>query len=50
MTYQVQDNQFNDVCEFLNEHGFEGMKEAMTLLINEAMRIERQIHLGGRPV
>lgn len=49
MTYQVQDNQFNDVCELLNEHGFEGMKEAMTLLINEAMRIERQIHLGAAP-
>jgi len=49
MTYQVQDNQFNDVCELLNQHGFEGMKEAMTLLINEAMRIERQVHLGAAP-
>lgn len=47
MTYQVQDNQFGDVCELLNQHGFEGMKEAMTVLINEAMRIERQIHLGA---
>lgn len=49
MTYRVQDNQFEDVCELLNEHGFEGMKEAMTLLINEAMRIERQAHLGAAP-
>ena len=28
---------------------FEGMKEAMTLLINEAMRVERQSHLGAAP-
>ena len=49
MTYQLQDNQFDDVCELLNQNGFEGMKEAMTLLINEAMRVERQIHLGAAP-
>jgi len=49
MTYQLQDNQFSDVCELLNEQGFEGMKEAMTLLINEAMRLERQMHLGAAP-
>lgn len=49
MTNQVQNNQFEDVCELLNRHGFEGMKEAMALLINEAMRIERQNHLGAAP-
>jgi len=49
MTYQLQDNQFSDVCELLNQHGFEGMKEAMRVLINEAMRIERQVHLGALP-
>ena len=49
MTCQLQDNQFSDVCELLNEQGFEGMKEAMTLLINEAMRLERQMHLGAAP-
>jgi len=31
----------------LYQHGFEGMKEAETLLINEAKRIERQIYLGA---
>ena len=49
MTHQVQDNQFCDVCELLNQHGFEAMKDAMTVLINEAMRIERQNHLGAAP-
>lgn len=49
MTHQVQDNQFHDVCELLNQHGFEAMKEAMTVLINEAMRIERQNYLGAAP-
>lgn len=49
MTNQVQNNQFEDVCELLNRHGFEGMKEAMALLINEAMRIERQNHLRAAP-
>ena len=23
MTHRVQDNQFQDVCEMLNQHGFE---------------------------
>jgi len=48
MTHQVQDNQFHDVCELLNQHGFEAMKDAMATLINEAMRIERQNHLQGK--
>jgi len=47
MTNQPQNNQFEDVCELLNRHGFEGMKNAMSVLINEAMRIERENHLGA---
>lgn len=49
MTHRVQDNQFQDVCEMLNQHGFEAMKDAMTVLINEAMLIERQNHIGVAP-
>ena len=38
-----------DLLEFLSEHGFEGMAEAMQLLINEAMKLERCAVLGAGP-
>lgn len=38
-----------DLLELLSEHGFEGMAEAMQLLINEAMKLERCEVLGARP-
>ena len=38
-----------DLLELLSEYGFEGMAEAMQLLINEAMKLERCEVLGARP-
>lgn len=47
MTNQVQDSQFESVLELLSESGFDGMREAMETLFNEAMKIERAAHLGA---
>ena len=47
MTNQVQDSQFESVLELLSYHGFDGMREAMETLFNEAMKIERAAHLGA---
>jgi transposase-like protein len=38
-----------DLLELLSEHGFEGMAEAMQLLMNEAMKLERCAVLGAGP-
>jgi putative transposase len=40
---------WRDLLEFLGEQGFEGMAEAMQLLINEAMKLERCAVLGAGP-
>ena len=51
------DNQFpeegglawREVLELLAEEGFEGLAEAMQILLNEAMKLERSQVLGARP-
>ena len=40
---------FQEVLEVLIDHGFEGMAQAMQLLINEAMKVERSQVLGAQP-
>jgi putative transposase len=40
---------WDDLLELLCEQGFEGMAQAMQLLINEAMKLERSAVLGARP-
>ncbi len=37
------------VLDLLTEHGFDGMAQAMQVLLNEAMRLERSAVLGARP-
>ena len=49
MTHQTQSNQFNAAVQLLAEHGFEGMANAMQILFNEAMKIERSEYLGAAP-
>ena len=41
--------QWQEVVELLSDQGFGGMAQAMTLVINEAMKLERSIVLGARP-
>jgi len=40
---------WTDLLELLSEHGFDGMAEAIQLLINEAMKLERCAVLGAAP-
>jgi putative transposase len=40
---------FRDLLMLLVENGFEGMAEALQLLLNEAMKLERTCFLGARP-
>ena len=49
MTHQAHRSVTNEAVQLLFEHGFEGMAQAMALLINECMKIERQQVLGVGP-
>jgi putative transposase len=45
----VPPGSWNDLLELMSDHGFEGMAQAMQLLLNEAMKLERSVVLGARP-
>lgn len=49
MTHQNQSNEFNAAVQLLSNHGFEGMANAMQILFNEAMKIERTDYLNAEP-
>jgi transposase-like protein len=49
MTRPAHPSVLRDVVQVLAEHGFDGMAQAMELLINECMKIERQQALGVGP-
>jgi len=49
MAQPVQDNAIYDAVELLKDNGFDGLAEAVTVLLNTAMVAERSEHLGARP-
>jgi transposase-like protein len=49
MTHRLHPSVSGDVIQVLAEHGFDGMAQAMRLLINECMKIERQESIGVGP-
>ena len=49
MTCDIQDRSIGDVLELLIEQGLDGTAEAISILLNEAMRLERERHLGAGP-
>jgi transposase-like protein len=49
MTHHIHPTVTREVVQLLAEHGFEGMAQAMELLFNECMKIERQQSLGVGP-
>src|SRR3982751_2288502 len=49
MTHQMQSTAFDQITELLAEHGFDGLARAMTVLLNEVMKIERAHALGAGP-
>lgn len=49
MAQQDQDSSIFDAVELLKNNGFDGLAEAVTVLINTAMSAERSEYLGARP-
>ena len=49
MTHQVQTTALDEITELLAEHGFDGLASAVTVLLNEVMKIERAHALGAAP-
>ena len=49
MTHQTESTILNSVVETILANGFDGMGEAMTVLFNEAMKIERSKFLRAAP-
>ena len=49
MAERVNDNKLNEVVELIATQGFAGMGEAIQLLMNEAMLIERNRYLQAMP-
>nr|NJM01655.1 IS256 family transposase [Desulfobacula sp.] len=49
MTQQKEDTAIDTVLEIINSNGLEGLGEAVSILINEAMKVERSSVLKARP-
>jgi putative transposase len=49
MTHQLHSSSFEEVFQALTEQGFDGMAQAMQVLLNECMKIERQQAIGAAP-
>jgi putative transposase len=49
MTHHTQNNALDQIGELLAEHGFDGMTQALTVLLNEVMKLERAQALGAAP-
>ena len=49
MTPQIRATPFDEIAELLAEHGFDGLASAVTVLLNEVMKIERSHALGAGP-
>lgn len=47
MTHELERNGLSDILERLGREGFGGMQEAMRMLLNEAMRLQRETYLGA---
>ena len=49
MACRIQDKMIDDVLELLVTEGFERMTDAISIMLNEAMRMYRSRHLGAEP-
>ncbi len=49
MTHENQSTRFEELLQLLSDHGFDGMAEAIEILMNEAMKLERAEVLGAMP-
>lgn len=49
MAHDDQSTRFEELLQLLSEHGFDGMAEAIEILMNEAMKLQRAAVLGATP-
>lgn len=49
MTCQINNSALSQITEVILNEGMEGLNEAISILINEAMQIERSRHLNAEP-
>jgi putative transposase len=49
MTHQDQTTALDEITELLAEHGFDGLARAVTVLLDEVMKLERSHALGAGP-
>ena len=49
MTHSLQSNNLDQLVQLLAQEGFDGMAEAITILMNEAMKLERSEVLQAAP-
>ena len=49
MTCRIENNHFDLAMELLIENGFAGVADAVSLLMNTAMQIERSRYLQAEP-
>ena len=49
MTHEEQSTNLSQAVQLLAENGFEGMANAIEILFNEAMRLQRQEYIGAAP-
>jgi putative transposase len=49
MAQRVENRSIDDAVELLKEHGFDGLAEAVTVLLNASMVAERSEYLGAAP-
>ena len=49
MAHRQHGNAFDDAMELLIENGFDGMADVLKILLNEAMKIEREDALSAGP-
>ena len=47
MAHNEHSNAFNDAMELLIENGFDGMADVLRILLNEAMKIDRENTLAA---
>ena len=49
MAHDDHSTGFEELLQLLSEHGFDGMAEAIEILMNEAMKLQRADALGAMP-
>jgi len=49
MTCQTNNNVLSQIMEVILNEGMEGLNKAISILINEAMQVERSRHLNAEP-